>query len=418
MTMAMHTKSQISQLLLASTILLACSASGTATAQTARQDFVVVTAKSLKQTEQDLDECIARHCSPPEDIKATLAHAENLFVAGKYFNARSVLLAGRARDRRFAKQYPIEVSDLLRANSAVAAHLGESEAFSLSSIDVVDALKSGLGADDRRVLLAQVEVADNFGKIGRATAAIDLYETVARRANKLDYADVEGLALFRLAAFYARYSDGGAYANELEPAIAKLEAKRDPRFTLFVKSAQLLRLRDKAAKGDEGAIQAYVEVLRDQPQGTSPVLIFAPPIPALYTSGRGALPARDVQGGSTGNNEYSSLPLRNYDDQWVDVSFFVSPSGHVDDAQIVRKSPKLESSDWVEPIIASINKRRYLPLKVDPGSLGALRVERYTLTSYYQNVLGTGIRQHSPLARIEVLDLSNDSPAPKTNTPS
>ena len=54
---------------------------------------IVVTGIPLRQTERALRACIARKCPPKEDIDATLAHAENLFVAGKYQDARRVTLS-------------------------------------------------------------------------------------------------------------------------------------------------------------------------------------------------------------------------------------------------------------------------------------------------------------------------------------
>ena len=86
---------------------------------------IVVTARSIKDTEADLKACLARKCPPDQDIKATLAHAENQFVAGDYRNARSTLVNSLGRNRRHKGKYPVEVSDLLRANGNVATHLGE-----------------------------------------------------------------------------------------------------------------------------------------------------------------------------------------------------------------------------------------------------------------------------------------------------
>jgi hypothetical protein len=50
---------------------------------------IVVTGASLAETGRRLAGCLARHCPPDEDIAATLAHAENLFVAGDYRQAHA-----------------------------------------------------------------------------------------------------------------------------------------------------------------------------------------------------------------------------------------------------------------------------------------------------------------------------------------
>ncbi|MBC7831987.1 MAG: hypothetical protein H7Y62_08215, partial [Hyphomicrobium sp.] len=70
---------------------------------------IVVTARTLKDTERDLVECIAKRCSPKEDIEASLAHGENLFLAGQFAEARTTLGRARNRNLRYAKELPIEV---------------------------------------------------------------------------------------------------------------------------------------------------------------------------------------------------------------------------------------------------------------------------------------------------------------------
>src|SRR3569833_2359666 len=93
---------------------------------------IVVTGRSLRDTEQALRDCLARKCPPDQDIDASLAHAENLFVAGKYQEAREVTLAALSRNHGYGKTYPVPVSDLYRANSRIAAHLGEGKDYEWS----------------------------------------------------------------------------------------------------------------------------------------------------------------------------------------------------------------------------------------------------------------------------------------------
>lgn len=107
-------------------LLLMTAGSSPAIAKHEAQREIVVTARSLKDTEANLKACLARKCLPDQDIKATLAHAENQFVAGDYRNARSTLANALGRNRKHKEKYPIEVSDLLRANGNVATHLGSS----------------------------------------------------------------------------------------------------------------------------------------------------------------------------------------------------------------------------------------------------------------------------------------------------
>src|ERR1700710_1139442 len=73
----------------------------------AKNNDIVVTGVRLQDSEKALKDCLARHCPPTEDIAATLAHAENEFVAGDYHDARKTLQSSVGRNKRFAKNYPV-----------------------------------------------------------------------------------------------------------------------------------------------------------------------------------------------------------------------------------------------------------------------------------------------------------------------
>ena len=96
-------------------LLLILAAPAAAQQSPAPDEEILVTGKSLGVTARELQECLARNCPPDEDIAATLAHAENLFVAGDYDNARSVLRASVGRNDDEAEDFPVEVSYLNRA---------------------------------------------------------------------------------------------------------------------------------------------------------------------------------------------------------------------------------------------------------------------------------------------------------------
>lgn len=385
---------------------------------------VVVTGTRLSETERALKNCVARKCPVEEDVAATLAHAENLFVAGRYGEARNTLLAGRGRTRRFAKTYPVAVSKVTRAIATVSAHLGEPESYQLSTIDTLDVLKAGLPRDDARVLEARVEVATMFGRLGRIEAAEQMFRAVAARAKELDLIRIQGFAELRLAVLYEQLAEGdpGIYAKSARDIIAAIESNPDPRYAVFVKAARILEARKLARKGDVKAFDAVLADVRAIGATDQPVLVYAPPIEQLRDAVRGAYQPINNSGPEQSDRftagsgvptltEYSRLPLQLFDDQWVDVGFYVTPDGRTADIGILRTSPKLESESWVKPIFKSIALRRYLPLKRDASDPGILRIERYTLTSLMEARIGTRIRQRSPEPRLEVLDLSVD-PAP------
>ena len=77
-------------------MLLLTGVSLPAAAQNESKREIVVTARSLKDTEADLKACLARKCPPDQDIKATLAHAENVSTDCYSLVGRCQLAGGRA----------------------------------------------------------------------------------------------------------------------------------------------------------------------------------------------------------------------------------------------------------------------------------------------------------------------------------
>lgn len=365
---------------------------------------IVVTGTSLKEAQAALARCLEARCPPDRDIAATLAVAETQFVAGDYKAARAVLLKSIGRNQRFAKAYPVPVSDVLRANSRVAVHLGEDESYRSGALDVVSALKAGLPEADPRVLDARVELGDAFLKTGQSDSAIDLYQKVAHQAHGLHLGHVEGYALLRVAGAYSAMSrtrNDGYYVSAIK-ACDKVSALTDPASAPFVGAAKLLKAKLGVKNGDPGAIDRLIDTYRALAIGAvAPVLLYAPEIKQPDLSGRE----------SAGGETLGRIAMGNYDGQWVDIGFTVGADGKVSDAEVLRRSPTL-SGDWIKPVLTAINGRRYAPLF--PGSAAAPRVERYTYTAAWTTNVGSRMRVRSPVPKIEILDLSRDDPAPAT----
>jgi len=363
---------------------------------------IVVTGHSLADTERALRECIARNCPPDEEAAATIAHAENQFVAGDYKAARGTLLRGSARLKRFGRQYPVPISDLLRANSRVSAHLGEGEAYRVGALDVLETLKSGLGDDDPRVLVARVEVADSLAQFGRFDLAEQRYNDVIRQARRLNLPVVEGFAMLRVASLRSQMAeeDPAKWRKRAYESIDLLINSPKPEHRPFARAAAVLRARLAVQSGDKTAVDTVIADLRAHPTKT-PVLIYSESIRPPQQSGRAGLSGSTTMRAAT----------QDFDDQWVDISFWVAPNGQTTDVDVLRQSDHFDK-DWAEPILASIRTRRYAPLKLDPSDPGILRVERYTLTSRYTVNTGSRLRDREPTPRIEMLDLSSDEPAP------
>src|SRR5436853_3032207 len=143
---------------------------------------IVVTGRRIDDTKRALEACLARKCAPVEDMAATLAHAENLFVGGDYRRARTTVQAGIRRNDRYARQHPREVATLYRADARISINLGDGETYRNSTYGAVRALKKGLDSDDRTVLTGRFEVAQMLARLGRLDEAKGAYDEIARDA--------------------------------------------------------------------------------------------------------------------------------------------------------------------------------------------------------------------------------------------
>lgn len=372
-----------------------------------REPAIVVTGMRLSDSEKALKDCIARRCPPDQDIAATLTHAENQFVAGGYKAARGTLIASIKRNRRYARKLPVDVSYLLRANARVAEHLGEGQAYRLSTFDMVSALKEGLPDDDPRVLLAELERADIFARFGEPESSEAGYRSVLRRAEDRDLVTVKGYALLRIVALYFHLAelDRTEFGSRARKAIDAIVKDPDPRLKPFAQAATVLGARLNAKAGDNRAVDELIANYRSEKTGLVPALLYAPSVDFQGTSA--------AQGGSA--NVRNRRPTVSVDNQWIDVSFFVGADGRVTDVGVLRQSDSLDGF-WVKPVIAAISERRYAPLPIAKDSPGIFRVERYTLTSRFEQSTESRIRSRGPTLRIETLDLSVDPPAPAASS--
>ena len=370
-----------------------------ATAQASDTRTIVVVGRRLGDTERALAACIARHCPPKEDIDASLAHAENQFLAGDYAESRRTLRAARGRNAKYAKELPVEVSDLLRANARLAGLNGAATAARINTIDTLDALKSGLPADDSRVLIQRLSVGDVFAKQARFKAAENIYNSVARQARAAGIPRVEGHALLRNAVLFAAMAGvDPSYRDSARKAIARIRATTDPAQAGFRDAAATLEARSERGLWDEKAretARAEMAALPLAARATTAVLVHAPAID-LGERANGAQTVMTMQG--------DSAP------QWIDVAFWVSPDGSVRDIDVVRQSANA-GGGWIGKVKASLADRVYRPLAMDKSDPGLRRIERYSLVYNVLTVLGSRIPSRTPAPHIEVTDLTVDTPA-------
>jgi hypothetical protein len=362
---------------------------------------IVVIGQSLKDTEKAWQDCIARGCPPDQEIRAALAHAENQFIVGDYRDARTTLNKTVGRNRKHGAQYPIEVSDLFRASSRIAEHLGEADQFRLSVLDMRDTLRDGLPEDDPRAMVAQIEVGDSRSKLGYPKEAIRIYKDVADQAFKAGQARVGTYAdLRRLLLEYA-IADEFDYKADKEKALAGLKEMADspkPGAEDFgmVAAVTLARLDRKAGKDQSTA--AIVKRFADQGGASRPILLSAEPI---------KLP--DSKGLEQKSGNVLSISQANIEDRWIDVGFWVNANGLVSDTEVLRSSG---NSQWAKLVTDAVKSRIYAPLKSkgEAATPGFYMIERYTYTArYLDEVTGTRIRQRSPIPRIERIDITPEN---------
>lgn len=353
---------------------------------------IVVTARSLKETAADLAACLARKCPPDQDVKATLAHAENQFVQGDYKAARSTLLKSVGRNNDAAKQYPVPVSDLQRANARIAANLGEGDSYRLSTLESRDALKAGLSADDPRILASSIEVGEMRARLGYGDEAQRIFKDIAKDAEAKGLVRIQWAAQMRQAYLLANSSslDDNKQGRELLTRLATTQGDQAAGLRL---SAKVMLAREERKGSGEEAIKALILEYAKSGATQRPTILYAPSIKLSSMKKR-----------PTTGLVLSQMATDNFDKQWIDVGFWITPDGKIQDAEVLRKSGN--EASWAAAVLKSINDRIYAPLKREPGDPGVYAVERYTFTSLMEDRTGTRVNQRSATGRIERIDLT------------
>lgn len=376
----------------------------------AAQD-IVVTGKPVKETAADLEACLKRNCPPDEDIKATLAHAENLFVSGDYNTAQRTLHASMGRNRKHGKEYPLLVSDLFRANSRVAEHMGEGRDYQLSTLDMRGTLRNAFGPDDFRVLVADIEVGDSRAKLGFPEEAEKIYRDVEKRALASKQYRVASFARFRLATVARNRFDAEPTQpnrKELDKRLGLLTDTPLPGGDEFILAAKVLRAKTDRKHGSGASTDALVQEFAAKGGADRPVLLYSEPLSRID------LTARTAADGSANTPAWTRVSTNRYG-EWVDIGFWIGADGKVSDAEILRSKG---DTSWAKPVLGNVSRRVYAPLKAGAADStpGFYMIERYTLTARVtDSETGTHLRTRESTPRIERLDLTPDNyEAPKS----
>lgn len=305
----------------------------------AAQDIeIVVRGGSLSETRKQLEDCLARHCPPAEDIEATLAHAENQFIAGDYPGSRRTLAKGHGRNARYAKTLPVQVADLDRAYGRLTNLVGFPDTGRLLQIRSLEALKAGLDDNDARVLMQRLMVGDEFARAGRDRAADDIYKRVASNARKAGKLEVMGHAMLRQAVLYgAIASSWREYRGYANRKIEQIERTTEPELAPFRTAVRLLQARLALLDRDRAAFDKAIAAI--PPQAGRPLLVFSPPV-------------------IVDPNISTTKVLT--DPEWIDIRFRIAADGTVRDIEALRDSGNVDAS-WTQPVHKAVGARRYAP---------------------------------------------------------
>lgn len=367
---------------------------------------VTVTGQRVQGYRDRLAACLARRCPVNEDVDATMALTEVLFLDGQYDEARSTVLASLGRNRRQAARYPEPVADLYRVSGRLSRHLGFDDQAARATDNILRSLQAGLPREDYRHFTARLEIADLQMAMGNANRARrELAELIEiARANGRE--DVAVMAELRTIWFDYVVSRQGDSQRRLEA----MAAITDPAQRLRQVGATVLLARLYRANGETARADALLAGLARRGSQRRR-LISSPSYQLAQQEVAGAGDVTASSGGPSATMTAVALGStihripQNYRDKWIDVGFWVMPDGRVTGLEIVRHGTG--ATGWSEPLLEAIRGRVY-----SRGPEPTYRLERYTYTAGYTQATGTRMIQQSPRARVEYLDLTGGDELP------
>lgn len=351
----------------------------TAPAKSDPRDEIVVVGR---RAEQDLAACLARHCPPAEEIEMSLQASVEQFAGGRYDGARHTLQSAIRRNRQYAGELPGPVSSLHATLATVAEHTGDTSLWRWSAWNNVKVLRQYLGEAKSATLVQELAFGDTMVGLEMPGEAAATYRTVQRKATESGHPSLAAGAAFRrawLALFLERNSEAEHLADEAV-AIA------GPTNQSMVLLRDILRSRIAMRHGDEGAVDALAERLRQSATET-PTLIFAPPIENINRPGF----------------EIERNPAQNPDIGFADVGYWIRPDGRTSGVEVLRDAGL---GQWRPGILRQIRERRYVPFEAEPGSPGNYRIDRFTVRADFGIGTGSRIKQRIGKLTIHVIDLT------------
>jgi hypothetical protein len=366
--------------------------------QPAREDdqpAIVVTGVRIQDFRDRLARCLARHCPPNEDADATLALAEALFLNGEYTEGHSAVRASIGRNRDQARAFPEPVSDLYRANTRLARHIGLDREARSSAFEILNALEAGIPRPDHRHFTAHFEIAETQMMSGSFPGARRELARLIRAARAAGREDVVVIAELR-DLWYEMVAFPGSDARSRLIGWTRLTAPADRMRAI---GARILLARVYRGEGDNARADALLAEIGAASRTTARRRLLSAPRYQLYQyeiRPEGEATLADLQ------SNVLNRVTENYEDKWIDVGFWILPNGQVSGLEVLRQG---SVADWATPLLTSIRGRLY-----SEGTEQTYRLERYTMTAGFETVTGSHIRRRGPGARVEYLDLTANEP--------
>ena len=362
---------------------------------------VTVTGNRIQSYRDRLAACLARHCPVNEDVDATLALAEVLFVEGDYADARRAVQASLRRNHDAAATFPEPVSDLYRVDGRLARHLGLDRQARTSTGRILTALQTGIPREDHRHFTARFEMAEVQMLSGNYEGAKRELEWLAAAARAAGREDVAVMAELRQLNYQLT-----AYPEDARERLLAWSNLTAPADRLRATGACVLLSRYYRSQGTTARAAALLGAIGRSAAGARRRLLYSPSY---------ALAQQEVLG-SVNNDKYvistSSNMTRltdNMENGWIDVGFWVSPEGTVSGVEILRHGAE---SSWSLPLLEAMRRRRY-----SAGPDSTYRIERYTYTSAMGQRSGTRLPMRSPVGRVEYFDLTGMESLPAPPSP-
>lgn len=345
-----------------------------------------------ERNEEALRRCLATGCPAMDDIKASIAVAEQLFADGAHRDARDLLSESIRRNKSHAPTMPLAVAALYEASATVNEHYGDMDQYRRAFANRVRTIRDNLPVDSTATLVASALLGDMWLSLGKDRQAELAYDAASRDAARLDRPQLSQFIALRVATLQLSRGFQERAGKMLDDLAARPGADEPA-----VRAASLaVRARLASVRGDDRAFDQAIEGLKSLPASEEPNLIVSYPLAATRAEAarqwrsRFPLPKRLPAGGKATS--------------FADIGFVIGADGRVGEVEVLRgELPPV----WLPLVTDQIATRRYAPLNLEPGSPGVLRVERYSLRGRFSAGTGSFIRTRGPAEEFTVVDLTS-----------